>query len=124
MAVRVFKDLGFDDWARDEGVTDAMLCTATQEIENGLIDAKLGGGLIKKRIASPGRGKRGGYRTIAAYRQGTRLVFLHGFAKNEKANISRNEQKALQKLGEVYMGYDDAMLTKQVMAGLILEVRC
>jgi hypothetical protein len=66
MPARVFKVQEFRRWAKREGLTDASLREAAQEIEDGLIDAGLGGVLIKKRVAAAGRGKRGGYRTIAA----------------------------------------------------------
>jgi hypothetical protein len=124
VALCVFLDLGFDDWARDEGVGDAVLCAAAAEIERGLVDARLGGFLVKKRVAAPGRGKRGGYRTIAAYRHGDRLVFLHGFAKNEKEDISRDERKALVKLGDHYMKYSSAALSELITKRLLVEVEC
>lgn len=124
MPVRVFRDWEFHRWAKDEGVADANLCEAADEIESGLVDARLGGFLIKKRVGAFGRGKRGGYRTIVAHRQGDRLVFLHGFSKNEKDNISLKEKKALHKLGDEYMAYSDAKLSKQVQERLIFEVRC
>ncbi|GEO39393.1 hypothetical protein SAE02_35410 [Skermanella aerolata] len=124
MAIRVLKDLGFHDWARDEGVTDGVLCAAAAEIENGLVDARLGGFLIKKRVAAPGRGKRGGYRTIAAHRQGNRWVFLHGFCKNEKDNITKKEKLGLQMIGDQYMKFSDAVLTRQVSENLIVEIVC
>ncbi|WP_245613156.1 type II toxin-antitoxin system RelE/ParE family toxin [Skermanella stibiiresistens] len=120
----MFKDLEFDDWARGDGVTDAMLRAVALEIEDGLVDARLGGFLIKKRIAALGRGKSGGYRTIAAYRQGDRLIFLHGFAKNEKDNITKKEKKALQNLGDEYMKHANATLERQIAEGLILEITC
>lgn len=103
MPARLFKDFEFDAWAKDEGVTDAMLRRAAAEIESGLVDARLGGFLLKKRVAAPGRGKSGSYRTIVAYRHDDRLVFLYGFAKNERENISGTERKALLKLGDEYM---------------------
>ena len=75
MALRVMKNRGFSRAARKEKLTDQMLCAAVTEIEAGLIDARLGGSLLKKRIAKGSRGKSGGYRTIVAYRQHDRLVF-------------------------------------------------
>jgi hypothetical protein len=120
----VFKDLEFDRWADDEGITDGKLCEAAAEVEEGLIDARLGGFLIKKRVGARGRGKRGSYRTIIAHRQRNRLVFLHGFSKNEKDNISKNEKRALHKLGEQYMEYQDAQMSKLCAEGLIIEVWC
>jgi hypothetical protein len=56
----------FARWARKEGVTDRALRVAVAEMESGLVDARLGGGLFKKRVALPGGGKRGGARTIVA----------------------------------------------------------
>jgi hypothetical protein len=94
MPLWVLKDFEFHRWAEGEGLTDAKLRQAALEIENGLVNARLGGFLVKKRVRAAGRGKRGGYRTIVAHRQGDRLVFLHGFDKNEKDNISSREQEA------------------------------
>lgn len=124
MAVRVFKDFEFHRWARDEELADDSLCEAASEIEEGLIDARLGGFLIKKRVGAAGRGKRSGYRTIVAHRQGDRLIFLHGFAKNEKETITKKEKKALHKIGDEYMAFRDAQLAKMVREELIIEVRC
>ena len=73
LPVKVLKDGEFHNWAIEYSVTDAMLCRAAKEIEDGLIDAQLGGFLLKKRIAAPGRGKSGSYRTIVGYRQASRL---------------------------------------------------
>lgn len=124
MTVRVLKDREFDDWADEYGVTDAMLCEAAKEIEAGLIDARLGGFLIKKRVAAPGRGKRGGYRTIVGHRQGDRLIFVHGFAKNEAENITKREKEALRKLCDVYMLADDEKLARMIAGEQIVEIGC
>lgn len=122
--MRLLEDLEFHKWARKNDVTDAMLCAAAWEIELGLVDARLGGHLLKKRVAAPGRGKSGGYRTILAHRAGKRLVFLHGFEKKEKDNISTIERNVLLKLGDVYMGYDEAEISKIVKKGKLIEVKC
>ena len=122
--MRVLKDLEFENWAVEYNVTDVMLCHAAGEIEAGLIDAKLGGFLVKKRVAAPGRGKRGGYRTIVGHRQGDRLIFVHGFAKNETENITRKEKEALRKLCDVYMRADDKKLAEMIETKQILEIHC
>lgn len=72
-------------------------------MENGLIDADLGGCLFKKHIARAGGGKRGGYRTLLSARIGSRYVFLHGFLKNATANITSGEKKALQFAGKIFL---------------------
>jgi hypothetical protein len=122
--VRVLKDLSFDDWAAEYDVTDAMLCAAAKEIEAGLVDARLGGFLLKKRVAAPGRGKRGSYRTIVGHRQADRLIFVHGFAKNETDNITKKEKEALRKLCDVYMLADDKKLAEMIEKKQMLEIQC
>ena len=122
--MRVLKDLEFEDWAGEYNVTDAMLCDAAKEIEAGLVDARLGGFLLKKRVAAPGRGKRGSYRTIVGHRQSDRLIFVHGFAKNETDNITKKEKEALRKLCDVYMLADDKKLAEMIELKQILEVQC
>ena len=93
-------------------------------MESGLVDADLGGSLYKKRVARPGGGKSGGYRTLLAARIGSRYVFLHGFPKNNKANITPDEKKALQFAGKVFLKLSDEALVKALQSGVLLEVYC
>jgi hypothetical protein len=86
--MRVFKNKWFQKWAAKEGLDDEVLRAAVEEMENGLIDAELGGHVVKKRVALPGRGKRGGTRTLVVYQQANKAFFVYGFAKSERANIS------------------------------------
>ncbi|WP_244481186.1 type II toxin-antitoxin system RelE/ParE family toxin [Rhizobium sp. Leaf371] len=118
------KDVEFHNWAIEYGVSDAMLCTAAKEIEAGLVDARLGGFLLKKRVAAPGRGKSGSYRMLVGYRQADRLIFVHGFAKNETDNITKNEKAALRKLCEIYMSADDSTLAEMIAKTTIREIAC
>ena len=71
---------------------------AVRDAERRLIAADLGGGVIKQRIARPGQGKSGGFRTLIVFRAGAQAIFVHGFAKNEKDNIGREELPALKRL--------------------------
>jgi hypothetical protein len=90
---------------------------ATQRcVEAGLVDADLGGGLIKQRLARTGQGKSGGYRTVIALRRGDRAVFLYGFAKNERGNIDADELDEIRNLARGFLG-----LTAQQIATLIAE---
>ena len=82
--MRVFKTRWFARFAKREDISDDRLADAIARAERGLIDAKLGGGLIKQRVARPSKGKSGGYRTLMAYRSGQRAVFLFGFAKRSR----------------------------------------
>lgn len=63
---RVFKTRHFSRWMPKTELTDAALCEAVAEMAQGLIDADLGGGVVKKRVGLAGRGKRGGARTLVA----------------------------------------------------------
>jgi hypothetical protein len=77
--------------ANREGINDATLVAAIDQADRGLIDADLGGGLIKQRVAREGGGKSGGYRTLVFFRQEERAIFAFGFAKSDKANLSAAE---------------------------------
>ncbi len=99
--MRIFKAKRFNQWAASEEIADDHLTQVVQEIESGLVDANLGGGLYKKRVAAKGRGKRGGYRTLLAFRFAHRVIFLYGFAKNEQENIGLKEKEVFRKLAEI-----------------------
>jgi hypothetical protein len=88
----------------------------------GLIDADLGGHVVKKRVALSGRGKRGGARTLLAYRLRDRAIFVYGFTKNERENISGRELKALKRLAAVYLGFDARQLEKAKSEEELIEV--
>lgn len=120
----IFKRKEFARWQAAEKLTDAVLCQAVQEMEKGLVDAELGGLLYKKRVARPGSGKRGAYRTLLSAKLGKRYVFMHGFAKNTKANIKQDEKKALQYVGKVLLELSGKDLTKALKSGVLMEVHC
>jgi len=86
------------------------------------MDADLGGGLIKQRVARPGKGRSGGYRTIIAFRAGERAVFLVGFAKNERENIADHELLVARRLGAKWLAADAGKISKAVEDGEIKEV--
>jgi hypothetical protein len=122
--VRIFKNKAFMRFARKADIGDAVLCEAIRDAERGLIAADLGGGVIKQRIARPGQGKSGGFRTLIVFQPSTRAFFIHGFAKNEKDNIGKDELAALRKLASELLVYDDEAIARVVASGSLLEVRC
>ena len=121
---RILKRKDFGRWQAGEKLPDAALCKAVKEMESGLIDADLGGFLYKKRVARPGGGKSGGYRTLLSARIDNRYVFLHGFPKSDKANITQDEKKALQFAGKVFLELSAEALSKALQSGVLLEVHC
>lgn len=122
--MNVLKRKDFVRWQASEKLPDSALCRAVHEMEAGLIDADLGGFLYKKRVARPGAGKSGGYRTLLSARTGSRYVFLHGFPKSDKANITQDERKALQFAGKVFLELSAEDLMKALQIGVLLEVCC
>jgi hypothetical protein len=91
-------------------------------MEQGLIDADLGGGLVKKRIARPGQGKSGGFRTLVATNRESRWFFVYGFAKNERDNIDRAEVKALKALSGHLLGLPEDELAAALNDGELTEI--
>ncbi len=120
--MQVFKTRWFSRWARNEGLGDDAIARAADEMNQGLIDAQLGGQLVKKRLALPGRGKRGSTRTLVALRPGSRACFLYGFSKNERANIRGRELQALKVLADELLSYSAQELTRAIRAGELIEV--
>jgi hypothetical protein len=96
--MRVYRMKTFRRFQRKEGIGDDELREEIRRAERGLVDAELGGGIIKQRVARRGQGRSAGYRVIIAYRAGARAVFLYGFAKNEKNNIADDELNALRQI--------------------------
>lgn len=119
---RIFKTRHFQRWMRKTELTDQVLCTAVAEMVQGLIDADLGGGVVKKRVGLAGRGKRGGARTLVATNKGSRWFFVFGFEKNDRANIDDDEREALQTLAADLLARTPAQLTLAVEDGALLEI--
>ena len=122
--MRVFKNSRFHKFARKEKISDAMLCEAVERAERGQIDADLGAGLIKQRVARPGAGKSGGFRTLVFFRAETRAVFAFGFAKSDMANLDDAEEAYLKKAAKLVLGFADAQMDAEVAAGRRVEVNC
>jgi hypothetical protein len=112
----------FSKWATKEGLVDDLLLAAVDEMEQGLIDADLGGHVVKKRVALAGKGKSGGVRTLLAYKVGNKAFFVYGFAKNARANISAAELKALKHLAKELLNYSDKVLTIAIKHRALIEV--
>lgn len=88
----------------------------------GLVDADLGGGIIKQRVARAGQGRSGGYRMLLAYRDGDRAVFLYGFAKSQRENIGDDELRTLREIGAAWLAADARRLAGAIKEGVLQEV--
>lgn len=120
--MRIYKNKAFARFARKENLSDRKLCNVIKEIEAGSVDAKLGGGVIKQRVARPNEGKSGGYRTIILYRRADKAFFVFGFKKSDEDNITKDDEAAYKKLASIVLNLPDEQLKKQVKAGYFTEV--
>jgi hypothetical protein len=101
---------------------EERLREAVGRAEGGSVDADLGGGLIKQRVARQGQGRSGGYRTVIAYHTGTRSVFLYGFTKNERDNIDEGELDDFKKLARRFLTMTNRDLERATAEGELIEV--
>lgn len=107
---------------RKTELTNVALCEAVAEMVQGLIDADLGGGVLKKRVALPGAGKSGGARTLLATNKGNRWFFVFGFEKSDRANISSQELEALQDLAQDLLLRTAKQLDVAIQANALEEI--
>lgn len=121
--MRIFKNKSFARFAKKADLDDPTLRKAVDDAERGLIDARLGGGVIKQRVARAGQGKSGGFRTIILYKAHALAFFVHGFAKKDRENIEGNELAALKLLASQMLSYDDRAIARAVESGTLIEVR-
>ena len=120
--MRVFKTKWFARYARRERIADRSLREAVARAERGLIDADLGSGIIKQRVARTGQGRSGGYRTLIAYRARHRAVFIYDFAKNERDNIDPDELITLREIGAAWLAAETAAIARAIREAALQEV--
>lgn len=122
--MRVFKTKDFARFARKEGIDDDALCEAIARAERGLVDAALGGDIIKQRVPRKGQGRSGGFRTLIASRRENLAVFLHGFGKNERDNLDDDELEALKAAASAIFKLNEATIAKALKDGKWKAVNC
>src|SRR5262245_57129359 len=122
--MRVFVVKAFGRFQRRENISDAMVCAAADNAGKGLIDADLGGEVIKQRVARKGQGKSGGYRVLIAFRRARRAVFLYGFAKSERVNVRPDQLAELKLYATRWLGLNDEAIGRAVAEGDLREISC
>ena len=120
--MEIYKGLDFDIWCKKKKISDQVLIDAVLEMNQGLYDALLGGSVYKKRIPLQGRGKRGGARTILAFKKNNKAFYIYGFSKNQQENISPKELAALKKLAKTYLNLSDDEISTSIKKGALIEV--
>ena len=122
--MRVFKTKVFARFAKRERITEKEICEAARRVAKGLIDADLGGGVIKQRLARKGQGKSGGFRSIILFQRNEKMFFVYGFAKSDRDNIRKDELMAFRKLADAMFILDNKALVAVMRNGTIMEIRC
>lgn len=120
--MRVFLNQSFQRFCSKAKISDEALSEAIDRAERGLIDADLGGGVIKQRIPRPNEGRSGGFRSIVIFRTNERSFFVHGFSKNDVGNISASELKDLKELGQILLNASDSEIGSLVEQGKLREM--
>ena len=120
--MNVYLSKVFTRLAVSGGLTNVHICRAVAEMNKGLVDANLGGGLFKKRIAIPGQGKRGGWRVLLGFQAGKKAFFLYLFSKNSRDNIEDDEMKALKRLAKYYLTLKSGEIKTALRCGELSEV--
>ncbi len=113
----------FAKWAKKQNIPDNELENALNEVKDGIYEANLGGHIIKKRIRFQGKGKSGSGRTIICYKHADKAFYIHGFAKNEKTNLSSKELHAFKELAKVLLSLTNENLNKAIKKGNFIEVK-
>jgi len=119
---RIYKNRWFMKFASREWISDATLVAAIEQANRGLIDADLGGGLIKQRVAREGGGKSGGYRTLVFFRREEWAIFAFGFAKSDKANLSAAELKVYKRAAKIVLALTQSQIDMEVREERLFEV--
>lgn len=121
--MRIFKSKWFNDWSNSESLDDSVLKVAIEEIIAGLIDAELGGNVVKKRVRIAGFGKRSGFRTLIAFKSGDKAFYIFGFAKNARDNVTAKELKAIKALAKKLLTMRSEEINAAVRAGSLYEIK-
>lgn len=120
--MRIFKTKTLAKFTRQHGIDDAVLVEAVDRAKRGLIDADLGGKVIKQRVARPGQGKRGGFRMLIGFGS-DRAVYLFAFAKNERENISNCELFTLREIAASFLDASKEKIDQAINDGTLIEVQ-
>ncbi|SHH37568.1 type II toxin-antitoxin system RelE/ParE family toxin [Desulfofustis glycolicus] len=113
----------FAKWSAKQKIHSRALEEALSEVISGNYGVNLGGNVYKKRIRFEGQGKSGSGRTIICYKTDDRAIFVHGFTKKEKSNLSDKELVAFKELAKILLNLSSEDLDMAISSGALREVR-
>lgn len=120
--MRIFKTRWMARFARKERISDELLIEAIGRAERGLVDADLGGGVIKQRVGRAGQGRSGGYRTLIAFQSEHRGIFIFAFAKNDRDNISSEDLASLRQIANQWLKRTEQEIVEALRDGRLEEI--
>ena len=121
--MRIFRNQWITKFAKKHKISDSELIEAVERANDGLIDADLGGGVIKQRIARQGQGRSGGYRSLIFFRRGERAFFMTAFAKNDRENITNKELAELKKAAAIILAMTETDIEQAKLNGTFTEIQ-
>ena len=113
----------FSKWISKQRISKKELLIALKELKESNFEANLGGNIFKKRIRFAGKGKSGSGRTIICYKKDDRAIFVHGFSKNEKSNLSSKELVALKEFSKILLSLSAKEISTAIKNGDFMEVK-
>lgn len=122
--MKIYQNRWFAQWARQQSITNDDLCKSIERANRGLVDADLGSGVIKQRIARPNQGRSGGFRTIIFFHVEERAFFIFGFTKSERENLSKPELKEYKALAKNVLAYTEDKIQVLLDNEKLTEVNC
>ena len=122
MPTRILLIHDFAKFVKRERISEATLVDAVERVERGLVDADLGGNLLKLRVARPGQGRSGGYRTVVACKVGETAYFLTGYGKNDLDNVGDATLAWLRRIACELLDLSEGEIHQSKVEGLITEI--
>lgn len=117
-----YKTKWFNKWINKVGVSNNQLVDAISDLKSGLSVSSLGGNLFKVRVKKLGTGKSSGFRTIVVYKEGDKVIFLYGFKKNEKQNISQKELKYFKILAKDLLELTSLQIEQSIEQNILFKL--
>lgn len=120
--MHIYKTKWFVRYAKRERINDKILYEAIERAERGLIDADLGGFVIKQRVGREGQGRSKGYRVLIAYQAKTMAIFIYGFAKSDLDNLDDNELQSLREISRAWLNANNKKIKHSLENGSLQEI--
>jgi hypothetical protein len=112
----------FKKWSKKVKLTNNDLLEAIDDLEDGASTTDLGSHLFKVRVSREHSGKSSGFRTIIIYQENEKAIFLYGFGKNEKQNISKAELQYFKKLGNDLLALNPEQLEDVIGQKILFDL--